>query len=130
MSPLCPWLLVCLFLPPSLSTLSHPLHSLTGGRVPRAPPCMWTASGLCAHPPCCLPVAYSVRATRARTLAHSHSRTLAHTHSRSLAHSHSCFSCSSWPTFFVVFAVSNGPSGRWRSAPSSPPAAGQPPAQP
>ena len=81
-SPLCPWLLVCLPLPPSLSTLSHPLHSPTGGRVPRAPPCMWTASGLCAHPPCCLPVAYSVRAARSRTLAHSRSRTLAHTHSR------------------------------------------------
>eukprot|EP00964_Phaeocystis_antarctica_P131669 scaffold95620_cov63-Phaeocystis_antarctica.AAC.1 len=48
---------------------------------------MWTASGLCAHPPCCLPVACSVRATRARTLAPSCSRTLAHSHSRSLAHS-------------------------------------------
>ena len=89
MSSLCPWLPVCLPLPPSLGTLSHPLHSPTGGRVPRAPPCMWTASGLCAHPPCCLPVAYSVRAARSRTLAHSRSRTLAHTHSRSLAHSHS-----------------------------------------
>eukprot|EP00964_Phaeocystis_antarctica_P050243 scaffold29142_cov54-Phaeocystis_antarctica.AAC.1 len=43
---------------------------------------MWTASGLCAHPPCCFPVAYSVRAARSRTLAHSRSRTLAHTHSR------------------------------------------------
>jgi len=82
MSSLCPWLPVCLPLPPSLGTLSHPLHSPTGGRVPRAPPCMWTASGLCAHPPCCLPVAYSVRAARSRTLAHSRSRTLAHTHSR------------------------------------------------
>ena len=82
MSSLCPWLPVCLPLPPSLGTLSHPLHSPTGGRVPRAPPCMWTASGLCAHPPCCLAVAYSVRAARSRTLAHSRSRTLAHTHSR------------------------------------------------
>ena len=82
MSSLCPWLPVCLPLPPSLGTLSHPLHSPTGGRVPRAPPCMWTASGLCAHPPCRLPVAYSVRAARSRTLAHSRSRTLAHTHSR------------------------------------------------
>ena len=82
LSSLCPWLPVCLPLPPSLGTLSPPLHSPTGGRVPRAPPCMWTASGLCAHPPCCLPVAYSVRAARSRTLAHSRSRTLAHTHSR------------------------------------------------
>ena len=66
-------LCVCPF-PPSLSTLSHPLHSATGGRVPRAPPCIWTASGLRAPPPCCLAAASSVLATHARTLAHSHSR--------------------------------------------------------
>ena len=32
--------------------------------------------------------------------------------------------------FFRCFRRIDGPSGRWRSAPSSPPAAGQPPAQP
>ena len=59
---------------PPLSTLSHPLHSPTGGRVPRAPPCIWTASGLRAPPPCCRPAASPVVATHTRALAHSHTR--------------------------------------------------------